>query len=275
MENAVAEGKTIIKAAGLPASFRTKKHSLVLPNNELQDFLESDLSVKRIESIWSYLWLVGRPYLPRPLNIQAVLNRTIIPTTDASLHLVWTSGKIFIKPLPAYIVSEDFYDRCLASPSLPVYDRCLGSRNPHGDALGLLYSYLALVPTELDFALAQGDEAHLFPRNYEWDKWQTLTNRVLTDYPENTIYQYMPLRYVYGELRLSRLDKIYRYLRGDWLHGYSRLTGSTSYSEFFLEYIGIVTSVTVYIAIVLTAMAVGLVTEGLKDNPAFIGACYG
>jgi hypothetical protein len=154
MANRPSGNPSPVNDSDLPASFRTKKHSLALPYDHFDSFIDSDLSVERIESISDHLWLVGRPYLPRPINIQKVLNREIVATGDPSLHLVWTSGKIFVKPLPAYVLSTQFYDKYLRP----------GKAN--GPALGLLHSYLALVPTELDFALAQ--DAKLFPSSFEW-----------------------------------------------------------------------------------------------------------
>lgn len=245
----------------LPGNFRTDKHVLTLPIRNVRSFLESDLSVERIDDIQKHLWMVGRPYPPRPLNLQITLNRTIISTTDPSLHLVWKSKRIFVKPLPAYILSARFYEHYLSRPQ------------PLGPALGLLYTYLALVPTELDFALAR--DANLIPHSYTWKDWKTLTNRVLNDYPENTIYAYLPRRYVYGELRLSRLDKIYRILYGNWLHGYSKLMGTTSYIDFCTENIGFISTATVYIVVVLTALQLGTATDALNSKAMFQNVCYG
>jgi hypothetical protein len=244
----------------LPASFRTREHVLVLPSSN-HEFLDDDLSIKRVEDVLPHLWLVGRPYPTRALNIQKVLRREIIPTTDASLHLVWTSQKIYIKALPRYITTDSFYDQSL----VPV--------NPHGAALGLLFSYVALVPTELDFAIAC--ESKLFHKDYEWQSWRTLTSRILADYPDNEIYRHISKRYIHGELRLSRLDKVYRYRYGSLLHGFSPLLGSTRYVDFFSENLKFVTAATVYVALVLTAMQVGLAAQPLSSNESFRRASYG
>jgi hypothetical protein len=252
---------TRIEDADLPATFRTKEHILIPPSSDCHQFLENDLSVKRVEDVLPHLWLVSRPYPARALNIQRVLNREIIPTTDSSLHLGWTTRKIYIKALPRYITSTSFYDQAL------------GPSHPYGPALGLLFTYMALVPTELDFAIAC--ESNLFHKGYEWQSWQVLTRRVMDDYPGNTIYAHLPKRYIHGELRLSRLDKIYRYRYGNWLHGYSPLLGNTRYDGFFADHLKFVTATTVYIALVLTAMQVGLAVEPLQSNGAFRKASYG
>lgn len=247
----------------LPASF-LQDYTLTLPTSQFEVFLASDLSVQRIERIKEHLWLAGRPYFPRSLSTQGVLNRKVIPTTEASLHLVWTSGRIFIKPLPAYLCSDWFWDQYLAVQK---------ASKIKGPALGLLYSYLALVPTELDFALAQ--EANLLPRRLEWPVWRGLAQRILTQYPSITTYREIPRRYVYGELRFGRLNKIYRYRCFYLLHGFSPLMGASTYADFFKENLGAVTAVTVYIVIVLSAMSVGLSVDELEQNWRFQEACYG
>jgi hypothetical protein len=244
----------------LPANFRTKEHVLVLPSSN-PGFLDDDLSTKRVENVLPHLWLVGRSYPARALNIQKVLRREIIPTTDASLHLVWTSEKIYVKALPRYITTNYFYGQNLV-PS-----------NPHGPALGLLFSYMALVPSELDFAIAC--ESKLFHKDYDWQSWRKLTSRILADYPDNEIYRHISKRYIHGELRLSRLDKVYRYRYGSLLHGFSALLGSTRYAEFFSENFKFVTATTVYVALVLTAMQVGLAAEPLSSNESFRRASNG
>jgi hypothetical protein len=247
----------------LPAIFRSTldKHTLIWPSSDYQQFLHDDLSVERVEDVQSHLWLVGRPYPARALNIQKVLGREIISTTDASLHLVWTSKKIHVKALPRYMTSSSFYDANLAPP------------RPYGPALGLLFTYMTLVPTELDFAIAS--ELHLFHKDYEWESWRKLTRRILEHYPKNAIYEHLPKRYVHGELRLSRLDKVYRYRYGSLLHGFSPLLGSTRYVDFFSENLKFVTAATVYVALVLTAMQVGLAAQPLSSNESFRRASYG
>lgn len=249
----------------LPAVSRTKNQLLILPTETLEEFLEADLSVKRVEDISRYLWLVGRPLPPRPLNLQRVLKRDIISTTDISLHLVWTTKKIYIKALPSYLTSGVFWshllpERCEQPVDLPECYR---------NALGLLHSYLALVPTELDFALAH--ESHLFHDGYTWQEWLSLSRLILKKYPGQAIYEHVPKRYVYGELRLSRLDKIYRCSR---LEGFSKLTNYTRYVDFFVENLTVVAATTVYIGIVLTSMQVGLSVSPLQENIAFQKASY-
>jgi hypothetical protein len=74
-------------------------------------------------------------------------------------------------------------------------------------------------------------------------------------------------RFIYGELRLSRLNKIYFLSQRPLLRGY--MSHWHQYGTFFQDNFSWLASATVYIAIVLTAMQVGLATKSLADNDAF------
>jgi hypothetical protein len=79
-------------------------------------------------------------------------------------------------------------------------------------------------------------------------------------------------RFIYGELRLSRLNKIY-FLYQTPLRRY--MSKWQQYGTFFRDNLALLTSSIVYIAIVLTAMQVGLATDMLRGNNAFQSASYG
>lgn len=115
------------------------------------------------------------------MNLQQILKREIIATTNSSLHLVWSYHTLYVKALPRYVVSNAFFEQRLRLPT------------PCRPALGLLFSYIALLLSELDFALAH--EHHLLPKGYEWEEWKKLTRRILDEYPDKTIYNHLPVRY--------------------------------------------------------------------------------
>lgn len=132
-------------------------------------------------------------------------------------------------------------------------------------ALGFLQSYAALIQYESDFYIAK--ENHLIHENLTWESWIKLINQLLRNKNDDKVNK----RYEYGELRLSRLNKVY------WLHG--RLRGYRfpfqSYGEMFQANIAPIAGITVYIALALTAMQVGLATDTLAKNDAFQNASYG
>ena len=89
----------------------------------------------------------------------------------------------------------------------------------------------------------------------------------------NSLEPHVPVnrRFYYGELRLGRLNWIYRLLLGK-PRGY--LSGCTTYGEFMKENVNSLITLFAYTTIVLSAMQVGLATQWLEDNYAFGMASY-
>jgi hypothetical protein len=80
-------------------------------------------------------------------------------------------------------------------------------------ALGFLFSYAALITHESDSNIAQ--EKRLLPKEVTWTAWITF----MKDFDTENIYDKIDDRFKYGELRLSRLNKIYRLMRCPLLLG--------------------------------------------------------
>jgi uncharacterized membrane protein len=78
-------------------------------------------------------------------------------------------------------------------------------------------------------------------------------------------------RFHYGELRLGRLNWIYRLTKGE-LRGY--LSGCTTYGAFMRNNVNSLITLFAYTTIVLSAMQVGLSTEFLADDYSFGMASY-
>lgn len=134
-------------------------------------------------------------------------------------------------------------------------------------ALGFLFSYVALISHESDFLLAK--EKRLIPEEVKWPDWRTFVGELDTEH----IYPKIDLRFIYGELRLSRLNKIYILSQRPVLRGY--LARWHQYGSFFGDSFAWLASAVVYVAIVLTAMQVGLATKSLANNDAFQSVSYG
>lgn len=80
-------------------------------------------------------------------------------------------------------------------------------------------------------------------------------------------------RFLRGELRFSRLSKILLFTH---LHSLDPYTdGRHSYSAFIRDNLAWMSITTIFIALVLTAMQVGLATDRLQGNGAFQRASYG
>ncbi|KAL2856732.1 hypothetical protein BJX68DRAFT_253143 [Aspergillus pseudodeflectus] len=254
----------------LPASYRENNDIVKLPTANLFDMLCQELSVKRLNRIHNYLWLAGRPMPPRPLNYQIATSREIVVDERMDMHMVWEKPRrIFFKPIPRYLLSNAFWKEYLCCenglakcreegtcPRLEVY-RC---------AMGFLLSYTALIQYECDFHIARGH--HLLPKEITWNEWVALVEELL----DRTNLKNINQRYWFGELRLSRLNKIYFFLLGKWrMYKFPY----QSFSELFHDYFALLAGTTIYIALVLTAMQVGLGTDRLKRNTIFQNASYG
>lgn len=294
----------------LPASYRVKLEKLdyvTSPNRHIMTCIEEELNLSRLDKVFKWLWVAGRPMPPRALHYQRLLSRDIFITEQMDMHLVWTTGRIFLKPIPRFLLEPEFWTKCLACQ-----ENCACSTrqgNSHGNsqeckrrklwkcALGFLFSYAALLAHESDFLI--GKENDLLPKEVKWSKWRDFVqellctgnmqqqlpindaqqflsvdaNRQLQLLCTDEIYRNIDQRFIYGELRLSRLNKIYRLTQASFLRGYMTLWNQ--YKTFFQDNFTWLLSTTVFIAVILTAMQVGLATNTLKDNDSFHSASYG
>jgi hypothetical protein len=245
----------------LPRFVRSRNGSFILPQTDLDAFVKSELDVSRLDEIKNRLWLAGRLQNIRPLHRQQLLGRKILVSEQADLHLLWQDDKIFIKPLPAWLLDYDFFQNHVrASPALP-------------EAMGFLSSYILLVSYEIDFILAQ--ELHLLPSTLDWKGWLYIVQDLLPQFLIDE--QRVSPRYHYGELRLSRINWIYRFdsrFRFKYLcRGYHH--SSQTYRSFLNGNFGWLLVVFVYFTVLLTAMQVGLATNQLRDSLPFNAASYG
>ncbi|KAI1125380.1 hypothetical protein F5Y10DRAFT_247293 [Nemania abortiva] len=244
----------------LPAAHRTKKDQIIVPRANDADFLSflgDELLVNRLNAIQDSLWICGRPMPPRPLNYQVVLCREITVTENPELHLVWSKNRIFLKPIPSWLLDPAFWtSHILPDDNLT---RC---------ARGFLFSYTALISYESDFLLAQ--EKGLLPPSLKWEGWKCVVKEVLQNHDMALVNP----RYWYGELRLGRLNVVYR-LRGSVFRGYSKVSGHATYGDLVADNVGVLATVLGYVVIVLTSLQVGLGVDRLVNDTAFINFSYG
>ncbi|KAI2608152.1 uncharacterized protein GGS25DRAFT_521324 [Hypoxylon fragiforme] len=238
----------------LPASYRTNGDQITVPNLE-SDFLAREFLVERLNAVQDWLWRTNHPP-----DHQILISRELVVTENPELHLVWNKNRIFLKPIPPYLLDPEFW----ASHILPSPNPKLASC-----ARGFLFSYTALISYESDFRLAL--ERGLIPHEVTWAAWQTLAREILTHHA----YAAINPRYWYGELRLSRLNKIYRVRKGFVLRGYSSVAAHAVYVDLIRDNFGTLATILGYVVIVLTAMQVGLGVERLQEDEAFQSVSYG
>lgn len=258
----------------LPASYEKSKDSLEVPELR-REYLTSELCMKRLEYpfVRKCLWMAGRQALPRPLHRQRLLGRTVIVVEQLDLHLVWGSGRLFLKPVPRFLLVPHVWDNFLSCQKVcgcweksSTDEKCWQNLTRR-HALGFLLTYVSLIRYESDFYLAK--ENHLLPHEVQWPQWQQLSRELLSSRSRNDP---VTERWEYGELRLNRLNKICRFGR---LSRGAYLTKWNQYNDFWSDNIAWIGPTTVYVVVALTAMQVGLATDFLQSNAAFQRVSYG
>ncbi|KAF8536093.1 hypothetical protein BDD12DRAFT_891035 [Trichophaea hybrida] len=220
-----------------------------LPNNVDRDvlivrsYLHKNLNVDILNDLHRHLWWAGRPDNIRPLHQQGALQRTIVVNERSFLHLLWYEGTIYIKPLPAYLLSATFFAEYIE-----------GDEKLWELALGFLRSYTKLIQYPVDLKLAK--EKLLVPEDLKWETWSQLAAHFL-HVPDKDINK----RYYYGELRLARVNHAHRYCY-DFPHTY--YSPYVTYNQFFMQNFGGLFLVIVYISVILTAQQVLLATDEKK-----------
>jgi hypothetical protein len=308
----------------MPASVRSKStfpiNGQKYPNMDFIErptpstaFLEDELNTPSLNRLHIHLWMAGRPMPPRPLTYQLAVSRNIVVVETMDLHLVWEPGRIFLKPLPRYLLNSAFWAEDLACeigpkspiplpdthghhPRSPSSNQLPSPTHPHQagpqqtrsnlefaqdqkrslykSAYGFLLSYAALVQYESDYHIAQAH--HLLPPDLLWESWRQISYSILEDSPhQNTRVN---KRYHYGELCLRRLNKISRWqslCRFD-LTGVMRgyRFGFATYGQQLNAYLAPILAATAYILLILTAMQVGLATDNAREMPAFHWASW-
>ncbi|RDW63419.1 hypothetical protein BP6252_10964 [Coleophoma cylindrospora] len=215
--------------------------------------IREELSMKDLNDIHGWLWIAGNFDNISPLHHQKLLQRQIFATTKSRLHLIWFGRIIFIKPLPDCLINANYFTSTIST-----------NRQAYALASGFLRSYCYLIASSLDLALAK--DLYLISKDVTWDKWHALRALVLARLPKEVIHslindEQMDKRWRYGELRLERLNIIYRCTG----RGLTYFTIHREYSTYFNQYFNIFITVFGFLAIILTAMQI---IVAIQDKPA-------
>lgn len=244
-------------------TLRAKSHFLEPVDDDIDTFLTQDQDVSRITRIYDMLWMAGRPMPARPLTRLNMIGLDVIPTDQADLHLLKVPKRIFVKPLPVYLLCAEFWSRYLCGKS---------NETLHRQVTGFLVSYVWLIRSELDLKIAR--ELSLVPEELEWVRWKEFVSDFTSRVDVNVLDE-VDKRYHFGELRLGRINTIYRlrYFHTNFVRGY--LYEYNRYVIFFERNFGWLLGVFVYFSIILSAMQVGSSIPPLSTSHTFQRAAYG
>ena len=231
--------------------------------DEVHRFLSAFFDLSRFDAIRKILWLIAVNGAPRSLYYQKFLRREIVIAEELDLHLVWAKSRIFVKPLPDFLLNYEFWESHI-SPE-PRLRRA---------ACGLLYSYCGLIRFGHDFQVAQ--ESRLINANLDYRAWTEFARTVLPNLNPHDP-DIMDTRFQYGELRLHRLDTIYRYSPhklsvSSILQGFPHALAE-SYVPYMDQYNNAVSAFGV-IVIILSAFNVSMSARKSPD-PSLQEAAYG
>lgn len=267
----------------LPASYhyyestRKQKRRIVgNPTHDVAHFLKTELSLGVLGEMLPHLWFAGAKRRAKQLHLQVAMGRRIVLADRMDLHLLWENdGRLFLKPVPSFLLDPDFWKSGLKCPNAcacqnPPPASCRA--DPRRVALGFLYTYVCLISSETDFFVA--NETRLLPRKSDgstikWAAWKKLARELLENHDPDKVHPRFPR----AELRMSRIDTIHRFTRLSSFDPY--LCGRHNYSGFFHDNLAWMAAAAVFVALVLTAMQVGLATERLQGDAAFQLASYG
>lgn len=216
----------------------------------VSDFLKRDLCCNDLELMSPHLWLVSTPSFQNvtPLHRQSLRWRRIVVMEDPGLHMVWIHDCIFLKALPAYLLSHTFWTEYLLTEDV--------SPDLRAAALGYLRTYYYLVGHESDLRIAQQDDLKLVPKGVTFKRFCDFSARFL-DIDEGSVSG----RYAYGELRLTRLNILVKALLMRW--SYQDVAGQ--YSDYFARFYGPLLFFFAFLSILLNAMQVALQVESLSS----------
>ncbi|KAL9101748.1 MAG: hypothetical protein Q9163_003024 [Psora crenata] len=248
----------------LPAAFYSREHGFKEISRKepvgLKGWLSKELDVSRLNEIQNHLWLAGLERPARQIHEQILMGREVVITEKADIHLTWHGSKIYMKPLPEFLLCQEMWEDFLC-------------RDPQlfANALGFLWSYVCSIRTKTDLDI--GHRKGLVPGDVLWVQWTSLCRAIV----RNIDHDLVNPRYRHGELRVYRLNWIYRICSrtrgpGTLLRGYMFIYGD--YATFFQRNTAALVGALLYIAVVLSAMQVGLNTSELNGSKAFQRASF-
>ncbi|KAI0546755.1 hypothetical protein F4679DRAFT_405239 [Xylaria curta] len=236
--------------------------------SDAADNLVGELSCALIDALYPQLDLFSRKCNSHidPLHLHIRKRRTVTISEHTRLHLVWDSDVVYIKPLPSYLLSSDFWERHLP-PGSP--------GRPH--ALGFVRTYAHLIRHRSDFHIAQKED--LIPpfetlHHSEFEKF--IKNfRVVED-------DQVSLRWEFGQIRLTRLNWAVRLLQPTTIEKRDGMFHRFFYEEQYQEtrqYLyglgPFLLFVFAALSLMLSAMQVVLAARGDNTWPAFAQASTG
>ena len=237
------------KCETLPGQPRMRLRSRNLYQQLEQEFFTPDL-----DTLAPYLWLVTTQSSSHisPLHEQILKGRDIVITENPELHLTWTDNRIFIKPIPRYMLSYAFWTTHIATgvSNHATSTQCNSpSKAFIRAAFGYMRTYYYLIQHESDFQIAKRSQLLPFDSN---DVTIEKFHQFIAGFGEIQDDEVSPRYSAYGTLRLSRLNiwaKVF-------LRRFQFYQVNREYSEYFARFYAPVLFFFGILTVILSAMQV-------------------
>ncbi|KAL8860912.1 MAG: hypothetical protein Q9178_002667 [Gyalolechia marmorata] len=236
---------------------------MLFGSDNIYQQLDKEFVTHDLDHLSPYLWLVATQSSSHisPLHEQVLKGRAIVITENPELHLVWTGNRIFIKPIPRYMLSHAFWTTHLkpaeASGQKNV-NRPQPSQTLIKAALGFMRTYYYLIEYESDMHIAK--QARLLPHDDNNDMTLEAFHQFIASFGDVQDNEVSPRYANYGTLRLSRLNLWAKvFLRRFQFYQVNR-----QYSEYFARFYGPILFLFGVLTVALSAMQVGL--QASDDN---------
>ena len=226
----------------------------------LFEYLENDLCTKDLDMVASKIWVMATRAFDNvtPLHHQKIKGRRIMITERPKLHLLWIDDQIFIKPLPLYLMSHDFWEKYLLpmagfdqkSQDTLYPERYEQKRNLAKAALGYLRTYRYLIQHQSDFDIAVSER--LIPASLTFESFCDFSSRF-----EAIKDSEVAPRYQYGELRLARLNLWCKIFLRQWHYQ----TVHRQYAQYFARFYGPLLFMFGFWSVLLSAVQVEMAVE--------------
>ncbi len=241
-------------------------HPLVqLEDGEILPFVEKEILTPALNQMSPWLWLLAVPKSAHvcALHMQVVRGRTVVVTEDPELHAVWISNRVFVKPLPTYLLSQAFWTYLIRPiQKLSENERNRRRRIVQG-ALGYVRTYVHLIQHDSDLRIAKREG--LVPTDLTLETWMAFIRdfRYIED-------SQVSGRFHYGELRLTRLNFWAKPLLWRW--HFRKATWQ--YAEHFAKYFAPLLFIFGMWSLILDSMQVGLQARPNWNNFGDVSAWF-
>lgn len=227
----------------------------------LSTYLKKALTTPKLNKFYHWLWIISTHDSANinSLSLQNVRGREVTLTQNPELHCVWHNKRIFLKPIPEFLLSYEFWDNVFTE------DFCSDGigKEVHQSALGFMRTYASLIQYPSDFALATSkglipsEEPSPDGGDPKKITFEDFIAFIEAFHGSKVKDSHVSLRYHYGDLRLSRLNFWAKIVLFDF--NFEKAYGN--YDAYFSRFYGPLLFLFGVINLVMGAMQLGINTE--------------